>query len=104
MVPLAVSIGAVAMPLLLVTAVAVADPLKRALAPFAGAVKVTVTPAIGLLPASRTVACKAVANAVFRAVLCGVPAMAVMEAGGAAVLVRLKLAGVVTLAAVAVTV
>ena len=101
---MAVSVGAVAMPLLLVTAVAVANPLKAALAPLAGAVKVTVTPAIGLLPASRTVACKAVANAVFTAVLCGVPAVAVMEAGGAVVLVRLKLAGVAMPGAVAVTV
>src|SRR5580765_1598830 len=78
MVPLAVSIGAVATPLLLVTAVAVADPLKRALAPLVGAVKVTVTPAIGLLLASRTVACRAVAKVLLTAALCGVPAVAAM--------------------------
>src|SRR5580698_4337610 len=49
--PLAVSAGAVATPLALVMAVAVADPLKAAVAPLPGAVKVTVTPASGLLPA-----------------------------------------------------
>ena len=100
---LAVRAGAVATPLLLVTAVAVAEPLNEALAPLAGAVKVTVTPFIGLLPASVTVACKAVAKAVFTAALCGVPAVAVMPAGDA-VLFRVKLAGVPTPATLAVTV
>src|SRR5262249_60496200 len=46
----------VATPLLLVVAVAVNEPLKLALAPEPGAVNVTVTPPIGLLDASRTVA------------------------------------------------
>ena len=66
-VPFAVKAAAVAMPLALVTAVAVVvveeDPLKDAPAPDAGAVKVTFTPTIGLWPASVTVACKAVENA-----------------------------------------
>jgi hypothetical protein len=57
-------------------------------------VNVTVTPGTGLLPVSRTVACSAVPNAVFTAVLCGVPAVAVTLAGGLAVLLRSKLAGV----------
>src|ERR1700689_2479707 len=64
------------MPLALVVAVAVADPLKAAPAPVAGAVKVTVTPLIGLLLASFTVACSAVVNALFTMALCGVPAEA----------------------------
>ena len=38
---------------------------------------VTVTPDTGLFPASLTVACSAVANAVLMTVLCGVPAVAV---------------------------
>ena len=101
---MAVSAGAVATPLLSVTAVAVADPLNRALAPLPGAVNVTVTPPTGLFPASRTVACSAVPNAVVIAVLCGVPAVALTVAGGAAVFVRLKLAGVATPGAAAVTV
>jgi hypothetical protein len=91
---LAVSTGAVAIPLLFVTAVAVVRPLKLALAPLPGVVNVTVTPDTGLLPASRTVACSPVPNAVFTAVLCGVPAVAVTLAGALDVLVRLKLAGV----------
>src|SRR6185503_10741267 len=65
------------MPLALLTAVAVADPLKRAFAPLAGAVNVMVTPLVGLPLASRAVACNAVAKLVFTAVLCGVPAVAV---------------------------
>jgi hypothetical protein len=56
--------------------------LKTPDAPDPGAVNVTFTPATGLLPASRTVACKAVANAVLIAALCGVPAVAVIVAGG----------------------
>jgi hypothetical protein len=78
---LAVRVGAVATPLLLVVAVAVNEPLKLALAPEPGAVNVTVTPLTGLLDASRTVACRAVANAVLIAVLCGVPAVAVIVDG-----------------------
>jgi hypothetical protein len=77
------------MPLLLVTAVAVADPLNRALAPLPGAVNVTMTPLTGLFPASRTVACSAVPKLVLTAVLCGVPAVALTVAAGPAVFVRL---------------
>jgi len=57
----AVNAGAVAIPLAFVTAVAVADPTNVPLAPLPGAVNVTVTPLNGLLLASFTVACSAVA-------------------------------------------
>jgi len=100
----AVNAGAVAVPLALVTAVAVADPPNLPLAPLAGAVNVTVTPLNGLLLASFTVACSAVPYAVLTTALCGVPAVAAMLAAEPAVLVRLKLAGVVTPATVAITV
>ena len=83
---MAVSAGAVAIPLVFVVAVAVADPLKAALAPVAGAVKVTVTPLTGLLLASLTVACSGAENAVFTVALCGVPAVAEMLAGDPTVL------------------
>src|SRR5579871_3991240 len=76
--PLAVSAGAVAMPLASVTAVAVPEPLKVPLAPLAGAVNVTAAPLIGLLLASFTVTCKGLAKAVPIVVLWGVPALAVM--------------------------
>jgi len=92
------------MPLALVVAVAVVDPLKVALAPEAGAVKVTVTPLRGLLFTSFTVACSAVARTVLMAALCGVPAVAVILAGVPGRLVMLKLAGVLAPAAAAVTV
>jgi hypothetical protein len=91
---LAVNAGAVATPLLLVVAVTLAPvPAKLPLAPFAGAVNVTVTPLTALLLASFTVVCSAVRNAVLTVALCGVPAVAVMLAAAPAVLVRLKLAG-----------
>lgn len=61
------------------------------------------TPLTGLLDASRTVAVILVANAVPRAVLCGVPAVGVIDAAGPALLVSKKLAGLAELA-VAVTV
>jgi hypothetical protein len=64
------------MPLLLV--VTVAEPAKLPLAPLTGAAKVTEAPLTGLLLASFTVACSAVANAVPTVALCGVPAVAVM--------------------------
>lgn len=79
--PLAVSVGAVAIPLALVTAVAVADPPNVPEAPVLGAVKVTVTPLMGALLAFSTVACSAVPYAVLTATLCGVPAVAVIAAG-----------------------
>jgi hypothetical protein len=78
---LAVNAGAVATPLLLVVAVALATPAaKLPLGPLAGAVNVTIAPLTGLLFASFTVACSAVANAVLTVALCGVPAVAVMLA------------------------
>jgi hypothetical protein len=88
----------------LVIAVAVADPLKLPLAPVPGAVKVTVTPLTALLLASFTVACSPLVNTLFTAVLWPDPALAVTLAGGAVVLVKLKLAGVVTPVTLAVTV
>ena len=96
--------GAVAIPLALVTAVAVADPLNVPLAPVPGALKLTVTPLSGLLLASLTTACSAVANAVFTVALCGVPEFAATLAGSTALFVKLKLAGATTPEAVAVTV
>ena len=47
-----------------------------------GAANVTTTPDTGLLPASRTVACNGVANAVLIGADCGVPPVAVICAGG----------------------
>jgi hypothetical protein len=76
----AVSVGAVATPLLLVVAVAVADPAKVAVAPLLGAVNVTVNPLTGLLAMSNTVACNPVAKAVAKPALWGVPAVAAMLA------------------------
>jgi len=75
-----------------------------ALAPLAGAANVTVTPLTGLLPASFTVACSSVGNAVLIATLCGVPAVAMIVAAGPALLVSKKFAGAATPATVAVTV
>ena len=93
---LAVNVAEVATPLALVTAV-FAPPANVPLAPVcAGAVNVTVTPETGLLLASFTVACKVEANALLSEALCGVPAVAVIVAAGAAVLVRAKLAAVAT--------
>ena len=93
---LAVNTVEVATPLALVTAV-FTPPANVPLAPAcAGAVNVTVTPDSGLLLASITVACRAVANAVPIAVLCGVPAVVVMLAGVPDVFVREKLAAVAT--------
>jgi len=91
----------VATPLALVTAVL---PLVNvALAPDAGTANVTVTPLTGLFPASFTVTCSAVPNAVLITALCGVPAVAIMDAADPEVLVRVKLAGVVTPETLAVT-
>src|SRR6187549_1884918 len=97
--PLAVKAGAVAMPLALVTTVALAANVPEA--PVEGAVKVTLTPLSGLLPASATRTCMAVANCVFTVALCGVPAVAVIVAAVPAVLVRAKV--VLSAPAVAVT-
>jgi len=84
--------------------VTVADPPNVALGPLAGAAKVTLTPLSGLPPPSLTVACRAVAKAVFTAAFCGVPTEAIILAGTADKFVKLKLAGLVTPATLAVTV
>ena len=81
--------GESAIPLLLVTTEAVADPPNVALAPLAGAVNVTVTPLTGFPEPSFTVACNAAGNAVLTIVLCGVPPLAVTLAAAPAVFVRL---------------
>jgi hypothetical protein len=73
---LAVNAGAVATPLAAVVAVAGLPPAKVPLAPLAGGVNVTRTPATGL-PDSATVAWRFVGKTVFTVVLCGVPAVAV---------------------------
>src|SRR5579864_3073302 len=78
-----------------VTAVAELDALKTALAPLAGAVKVTVTPLSGLLPASLTVACRGRAKAVPTGVLCVLPLVAVTVAADE-LFWRPKLAAVAT--------
>ena len=57
---------------------------SEALAPDAGAENVTVTPATGLLPASRTVACNTAPNAAPTAAVCGVPAVAAIDPGAPA--------------------
>src|ERR1700680_2746650 len=93
---LAVNAAAVATPLAFVTAV-FTPPANVPLAPVcAGAVNVTVTPESGLLLASFTVTCSAVANAVLIVALCGVPPVAVTLAGVPEMLVGEKLAGVAT--------
>lgn len=94
-VALAVKAGAVATPLESVfTCVVAPPPAKVPLAPLAGAVKVTVAPLTRFPPLSFTVAFKAVGKAVVTGALCGVPAVAMMLAGGPARLVREKAAGV----------
>lgn len=99
----AVNVGAFAMPLAFVAAVAVADPLKAALAAVAGAANVTSTPLTGFPLASFTRACRAVPNAVFTVALCGAPALDAMLAGGGSVFVREKFAAADTPVTVAVT-
>jgi hypothetical protein len=75
----AVRVEAEATPLPLVETVSVAvpEPANVPLAPAPGAVKVTETPLMGM-PDSETVASSAAAKAVPTAVLCGVPAVAVI--------------------------
>src|SRR5262245_33517974 len=80
LVPFAVNAGAVAIPEESVVAVTVAEEPKRAEAPLAGAVNVTVAPKIGFAAPSRTSAFKEVPNVVLTTALCGVPAVAVTEA------------------------
>ena len=79
-------------------------PVNVPVGPVAGEVKVTTTPLKGSEPASFTVACRAVANAVLIAALCGVPPVAVMEAGVPVKLVSENAAGVDTPLTVAFTV
>ena len=89
----------------MVAVVVLPPPAKVPLAtPAAGAVKVTVAPLTGLPPASLTVTCSAAGYAVLIAMLCGVPAVAVMLAAGPAWLVNEKLPVPVTPATLAVTV
>src|SRR6266849_5016960 len=99
----AVNVAEVATPLALLVAV-FTPPAKVPLAPLPGAVNVTTAPLTGFWPLSSTVATRGAANAVLIAALCGVPLVAVIEAAGPAVFVRLKLAGVDTPGTVAVTV
>ena len=68
-------------------------PLSVALAPVAGAVNVTVTPASGFKEASVTFAWSAFAKADATVVLCGVPENAAIDVGDPAVFVRLNVAG-----------
>jgi hypothetical protein len=89
---------------LVTTVLTLTPPANVPLALLDGAVNVTVTPLTGLPPASLTAACNAVAKAVFTAALWGVPPVAVIVAGGPAVFVSEKLAGVATPATLAVTV
>jgi hypothetical protein len=93
----AVNVGAAACPLASVfTSATATPPVNVPLAPLPGAVKVTMAPLTGLPPLSFTVACRLVVNAVVTGAFCGVPAVAVMLAGGPALLVRLYAAFVVT--------
>jgi len=101
---LAVKVGAVAVPVASVVAVAVGlPPVNVPLAPLPGAVNVTTTPAAALPPLSFTITFKA-AKAVLIATLCGVPEVAVTLAGGPAVFVRENAPGVATPETVALTV
>jgi hypothetical protein len=80
-VPLAVKVEAVAMPELSVVAeVTFVLFANFPLAPLTGAVKVTVAPETGLLFESFNIACRAVVKGVPIAALCGVPAVAAIEA------------------------
>jgi hypothetical protein len=82
---------------------AVAPPLNVPLAPLVGALKVTVTPLTGFPPLSFTVARRRAANAVPTLVLCGVPPVAAIDAGGLEVFVSRNVAGVATPGTEAVT-
>jgi len=101
----AVKVDAVATPLEFVLSVSVFAPLLKApLAPEAGAVKVTETPLTGLPSLSLTVASSAVPKAVPTVADCVAPALAVIDAGLAAVLERLNVAGLAAPEVVAETV
>src|SRR5579864_4318374 len=101
---LAVNVAEVATPLAFVVAV-FTPPANVPLAPVcAGAVNVTVIPETRLPPLSLTTTCSGNANAVLTVVLCGVPLVEVTLAGGPAVFVREKFAGMAIPDTVAVTV
>ncbi len=89
--PLAVK-GAAATPEALVATVIVVVLVEKSPdAPDPGAVNVMLTPATGLLPASRTVTASGLANAVLIVADCGVvPAFAVIVVALLAVLVNAK--------------
>jgi hypothetical protein len=84
-----VNTAEVAIPDALVVAV-FTPPAKVPAAPLAGAVNVTVTPLTGLPAEFRTVAAKGPAKAVLTLALCGVPPLAIIDAG-LAVLLTVKL-------------
>ena len=100
-VALAINVGAVATPPASVCTDARLPNVP--LAPKAGALNVTVTPAIKFPPASLTIAFKGVPNAALTAALCPEPCVAKTVAGAPAVFVKLKTASVPTPAALAVT-
>ena len=81
-----------------------APPAKLPLAPLLGGVNVTVTPLTGFPLASVTVATSGAPKAVSSFVLCGVPLVAVILAGGPGVFVNEKLAVPVIPTTLAVTV
>ena len=92
-------------PLALVVALMVVVLLLNVpLWPDDGAVKVTASPETGLPKLSVTVTSSGLPKAVFTVVLCGEPEVATMLLAVPARLVRLKLAGVLTPLAAAVTV
>jgi hypothetical protein len=100
----AVNVGAIAVPVASVVAVAVVlPPVNVPLAPLPGAVNVTTTPLRALPPLSFTTAFKG-AKAVLITTLCGVPDTGVTLAGAPARFVKEKLAAVATPDTVAFTV
>ena len=98
------NVGAVAVPVLSVTVVTTLfPPTNIPVAPEVGAVKVTGTPLTGFESASSTEAPKGTEKAVLIPALCGVPWLAMIVAGAPAPFVKLKLAGLITPVAVAIT-
>ena len=86
--PLAVNVGAATLPEASAPTVTVLDPLveNTPLAPLAGALNVTGTPAAALVTAQPSLfvsaTCSPVANALCRIAVCGVPATSVSWFGG----------------------
>jgi hypothetical protein len=102
-VPLAVN-ASMALPFESVVMVIVFVPFEKVpLAPDDGAVKVTVTPLVPVLPV-RTVACRLAPNGALTVVVCGVPPVALIVVPLVGLLVRLKFAVPDAPEAVAVTV